>query len=962
MKSSGWTHLLRLVEAEDPKNPLTDQELAELLRTSRSKVTSMRKSAGIDNSRERREAVLLKDIQLILKADSKISMTQLTKELTQKGYRITLNSTIHFMDQKGLSADTKKPAVQEVKKDAFSGIIGSQRSLSMQVEQSKAAAMYPPIGLHTLIVGETGVGKSILAEAMYKFMVNNKRDETIPFVELNCADYAENPQLLTAQLFGYKKGAFTGAESNREGLIDQANQGILFLDEVHRMPPDGQEMLFQLIDKGVYRRLGDRDLRKAQVMIIVATTEDVETSLLDTFRRRIPMVITVPPLSSRGVDEKYDIITTFFRQESIRVKREILIKAEAVRSLLLLQYPGNIGELRSKIQVACAKGYLACMHQSDSGSQILIDNETLVLHTLPENQELSPELKHFSANDLIVYPTDRVSVPTQPINDPYEFSEGLYRIIDTEYVKLQGNYLTEKEIDSTIWKLIEKKISRYITTIQNGKQVQQLKDNIQTIVEQDLVQMAEEMLTIAKKELGELDQTLLFCLATHFNASIKRIRSGEGILNPNLANVKKHYPKQFRVANQMAELAPKYIGIPLPDEEIGFIAMYLSATTDAKVNVGKNIGTIVVTHGKVAAEMVAVANELMGSSHLAALCISLDESPRFIYSRLLEMVKQNNQGRGVLILVDMGSPETFGDQIAEELGINVRTVTRVDTLMVLDAIRKTQLIEMNLDEVADSLVEQKKSVVLGKRNNTLKAEAFICFCLTGRGCARYLFEHLENDVLELSPKVKFVFLSLLSEQTMEEQIKETAQQYNIIGIAGAFNVSTADIPLIMMNDIQKKAAVRQFLAQVKERQHQLNVASPQLFQPELVFLQEEVATKEEAIAFLCQKLQASGAVEGHFLQTVMDREAMVPTVLETGVAIPHGYFSEVKYAKIAVLIPKQPIPWSNGREAKVVLMLAFTEATSHLFGNIYNVIANHQLVDQIAASNERDQVIEYLNS
>lgn len=194
-------------------------------------------------------------------------------------------------------ASTKKATVKVVKKDAFSGIIGSQRSLSMQVEQAKAAAMYPPIGLHTLIVGETGVGKSILAEAMYKFMVNNKDSETIPFVELNCADYAENPQLLTAQLFGYKKGAFTGAESNREGLIDQANQGILFLDEVHRMPPDGQEMLFQLIDKGVYRRLGDRDLRKAQVMIIAATTEDIETSLLNTFRRRIPMVITVPPLS-----------------------------------------------------------------------------------------------------------------------------------------------------------------------------------------------------------------------------------------------------------------------------------------------------------------------------------------------------------------------------------------------------------------------------------------------------------------------------------------------------------------------------------------------------------------------------------------------------------------------------------------------------------------------------------------
>lgn len=962
MKSAELTHMLRLLEAEDPKNPLTDQELAELLETSRSKVTSLRKNEGIENSRERRESVLLKDIQTVLKADSELNMTQLTKELVQKGYRITLNSTINFMEQNDLLVNTKKAIVQEEKEDAFTGIIGSQRSLNMQVEQAKAAAMYPPIGLHTLIVGETGVGKSILAEAMYKFMVNNKESEKIPFVELNCADYAENPQLLTAQLFGYKKGAFTGAEANREGLIDQANQGILFLDEVHRMPPDGQEMLFQLIDKGVYRRLGDRDLRKAQVMIIAATTEDIETSLLDTFRRRIPMVITVPPLSARGIDEKYDIITTFFRQESIRVKREIIIKAEAVRSLLLLRYPGNIGELRSKIQVACAKGYLACMHQTDSGSRIIIDNETLVLNALPEDQEISRELKHFSAKDLIVYPTDKINVPTQPVNDPYEFSEGLYRIIDTEYVKLQGNYLTEKEIDSTIWKLIEKKISRYITTIQNGKQVQQLKENIQTIVEQDLVQMAEEMLKIAEKELGEMDPTLLFCLATHFNASIQRIRSGEGIMNPNLANVKKHYPKQFKIANQMAELAPQYIGMPLPDEEIGFIAMYLSATTDAKVKMGKNIGTIVVTHGKVAAEMVAVANELMGNSHLAALCISLDESPRFIYSRLLELVKQNNQGRGVLILVDMGSPETFGDQIAEELGINVRTVTRVDTLMVLDAIRKTQLIDMNLDEVADSLVEQKKSVVLRKRSHSPKPEAFICFCLTGQGCAHYLFEHLKEAVMEISANVKFVFLSLLNEQSMEEQIKETAQRYDIIGIAGSFKVQIQDIPVILMNDIQTKPAINRFLKQVKNRQKQLSSDSPQLFQPSLVFLQEALTTKEEAIQFLCEQLQTADFVKESFQQTVMEREAMVPTVLEMGVAIPHGYFSEVKRPQIAVLIPKSPIPWGNGLEAKVVLMLAFTEETSHLFGNIYNVVANPQMVENLAACTERNQVIEYLDN
>ena len=132
----------------------------------------------------------------------------------------------------------------------------------------------------------------------------------------NCAEYAENPQLILAQLFGYKKGAFTGADRDSEGLVEKADGGVLFLDEIHRLPPDGQEMLFMLMDRGVYRRLGEPDReRKANVLIMGATTENIEETLLQTFLRRMPVVVTLPSLEERPIEERLELIEYFFRLE-----------------------------------------------------------------------------------------------------------------------------------------------------------------------------------------------------------------------------------------------------------------------------------------------------------------------------------------------------------------------------------------------------------------------------------------------------------------------------------------------------------------------------------------------------------------------------------------------------------------------------------------------------------------------
>ena len=115
-------------------------------------------------------------------------------------------------------------------------MIGADGSQKNVIERCKAAVSYPPDGLPILITGESGVGKSFLARLIHQYAVSSAViSESAPLVVLNCADYANNPELLSAALLGYKKGSFTGADTDKEGLLQEADGGYLFLDEIHRL-------------------------------------------------------------------------------------------------------------------------------------------------------------------------------------------------------------------------------------------------------------------------------------------------------------------------------------------------------------------------------------------------------------------------------------------------------------------------------------------------------------------------------------------------------------------------------------------------------------------------------------------------------------------------------------------------------------------------------------------------------
>ena len=278
-----------------------------------------------------------------------------------------------FNSLKELVELIEKKRISEVNRDDNEfGIIGLNGSLKKIADQGRAAILYPPNGLHILLLGSTGVGKSLFAEYLYKFAIKIGRytDKT-KFVVFNCADYANNPQLLMSHLFGHAKGAFTGADDNKKGLIEAADGGILFLDEVHRLPSEGQEMLFSIMDHGIYRRLGETVTnRKSNVLLITATTENVNSSLLKTFTRRIPVILRIPDIRERHLSEREELVKYFFNIEGKRINENIIIDREVIWCFMLYDCKGNIGELKSDIQKVCANSYHSYISKGDKAMKI----------------------------------------------------------------------------------------------------------------------------------------------------------------------------------------------------------------------------------------------------------------------------------------------------------------------------------------------------------------------------------------------------------------------------------------------------------------------------------------------------------------------------------------------------------------------------------------------------------------
>ena len=225
------------------------------------------------------------------------------------------------------------------------------KSKSMREIEELIDAMAPS-DANVLVVGESGVGKEVIANMIHARSRRAKK----PMVKLNCAAFPQT--MIEGELFGYLKGAFTGAVNDFAGMIAAADGGTLFLDEISDMPADLQTRLLRVLQEHEYRHLGSTEILKADFRVIASTNRPIAQALSenrlrsDLYYRLNTFQIEMPPLRERKEDIP-PLIALFLRQFSQQLgKPEPDIAPEAFQKLLDYAWPGNVRELQNAIEYA----------------------------------------------------------------------------------------------------------------------------------------------------------------------------------------------------------------------------------------------------------------------------------------------------------------------------------------------------------------------------------------------------------------------------------------------------------------------------------------------------------------------------------------------------------------------------------------------------------------------------------
>ena len=235
--------------------------------------------------------------------------------------------------------------LERVRRD--SGIIGTSEGVEQVLEMIVQVA---PVDISVLITGESGTGKEIVAKAIHK----QSRRSSKPLVTVNCGAIPEG--IIESELFGHKKGAFTGAAEDRKGYFEEADNGTVFLDEIGEMPVETQVKLLRVLESGELMRVGDAKTRKVDVRIIAATNKNLaEESDKGRFRRDLyyrlrTVTIDAPPLRQRLED--IDLLTERFALLFSR-SNDIVFRgfsSDAIRVMKQYDWPGNIRELRNFVE------------------------------------------------------------------------------------------------------------------------------------------------------------------------------------------------------------------------------------------------------------------------------------------------------------------------------------------------------------------------------------------------------------------------------------------------------------------------------------------------------------------------------------------------------------------------------------------------------------------------------------
>lgn len=671
---------------------------------------------------------------------------------------------------------------------AFTKMIGYQGSLSNIIQNCKSAITYPQNGLPILLLGPTGVGKSMIAQTMFEYgKEKGIFNEKSRFITVNCSEYADNPEFFLTNLFGCKKGAYTGADRDREGLISLADGGMLFLDEVHCLSNECQEKLFLFMDKGIYHMVGDNDKwYQAHEHLVFATTENPQLALLRTLYRRIPIVTHIPPLNERPIQEKRELLNFLLKRESIQISKEILITQRLNQILINYEYPENIGQMVNCIKACVANAFVMC-HDSDI---MLLD-----IQNLPDwlIEKCNNEGIFSLYNDTTTITLDELANTQLQELKLYAFNKDIL----TAY---------EEGLPFDImYNRCKRRFSQYMDSICFG-------DNQQSSIKEQLYHGIIETICIklGKKYNISFANNEIINIAKLYNDAIVNGGSCSPLLHQYLKLIDTFISDFTRNDPETVAMASDFFSQMKSLLHHDFDSlMFLDGILYLKVLSNKvqerETRCMILAHGYSTASSLATSvNYMMEDDVYDAIDMPMDVSISTIAKRVNEYIESQRNLRDLIILVDMGSLEDIHSRIIVEDCINLVLINNVTIKLALDVAIKVRQ-NMPVKRIMESIHHEDYLNKMIYIENRKKEKAILTVCATGIATA----EKISNLLRDSFPRnidcqvIEYAYSSLVQ----DGRKSAIFDRYDVPVIIGTMDPNVEGIPFISIEDMIEKQNV-----------------------------------------------------------------------------------------------------------------------------------------------------------
>ena len=675
-----------------------------------------------------------------------------------------------LIKQKGRPVMYQYINLSEEAEQVFKRLIGYDQSLKDAVAGAKATIIYPKGKPSILIIAQRGCGAHYFAETVFEFAVKSgvvkNREALLVF---DCKAYQENPDYRQKLLFGTE---------DEVGILNQSEDGMLFINHIDMLPAYERRRLLSTKERGI---------------LICRTDLSVDQEIYHSLQERTDFEIKLPNLNERSMEERFQLIQSFLCDEIKNIGKNLEMDSNILSALLLYESDDNVTGLKKDIHTGCVNCYARKGSSKNKFIEILLsDFPTYVRKGLIYSKTHKEELEELVSEQYVYAFTHSTMLKKQAQKS--EEKRDIYQSIDDRKKKYKKQEIEEEEIDAYVSIALKEDFQKYYNEL-SGKISN--RNMLENIIANKMIEHVDLFLKKAEETFQiKYDEKIMCALCVHMNSALIRNESKQRVSNEEIVQMTVSYPQEYQLAQEFILETEEVFHTRLNVDEIVFVMMFL---LEERVTKKQQVVTLIAMHGDHSAqEVVKTVNILSNENNTYAFNLPLDQNMKEAYEDFKKEIIRIDQGKGIILIYDMGSLRTMAESIAAETNIDIRFVESPITLIGVACSNKASE-EKGIEEIYGYLQENFKTAAYSRNYDgsnkivviTSKSE------IEAEKIQRFINENMSWN------NVKIRRIVAANEGQLYSMIDSIAEEGEIVGIVGDYDPLLHQYQFIDVNQLMK---------------------------------------------------------------------------------------------------------------------------------------------------------------